>query len=265
VWQPTQVPGLGITVDYYDIQVDNAISIRPNYDIVDACYSVARNPTMTATDPDCLLIARNTLVGNIEGDLIYGIQQVTQNIGEVHVEGIDYSVRYNFDLDQWGGIELALDGTHVMDASYIPAPGGATVDCVGHYGKQCGLPSTVSGSTGGPTPENRFNQRTTWTFGDFDVSYIWRYLSGSDVDPTQAASTDPVSASIPAYNYLDLAGSWQVTDWAKVKFSVTNVTDEEAPFVVTETGSTTFNSGNTYPSTYDVLGRVFTVGVTAKF
>ena len=85
------------------------------------------------------------------------------------------------------------------------------------------------------------------------------------MDATQAADTAPESASIPDYNYIDLAGSWQITDWAKLRLSVTNVTDEEAPFVATETGSTTFNSGNTYPSTYDVLGRVFTVGITTKF
>lgn len=265
VWQPDYIPGLAVTLDYYDIQVDNAISIRPNYDIVDGCYNVSRNPTMTTSDADCLLIARNTTNGTIEGDLIYGIQQVTQNIGEVHAEGIDYSVRYGWDLGQWGGLEFALDGTHVLDSSYIPAPGGASVDCVAHYGKQCGLPSTVSGSTGGPTPEDHFVQRTTWSFGDFDASLIWRYLSGSEVDPTQAADTDPVSASIPDYNYLDIAGSWQITDWAKLRLSITNITDEDAPFVVTETGSTPYNSGNTYPSTYDVLGRVFTVGVTTKF
>jgi outer membrane receptor protein involved in Fe transport len=220
---------------------------------------------MSATDADCQLIARNPASGKIQGDLIYGVQQVTQNIGEVHAEGIDYSVRYGFDLGQWGGLELALDGTHVLDSTYVPAPGGATVDCVAHYGKQCGLPSTVSGSTGGPTPEDHFVQRTTWTFGDFDASLMWRYLSGSTVDPTQAADTDPRSASIGDYNYLDIAGSWQITDWAKLRLSITNITDEDAPFVVTETGSTPFNSGNTYPSTYDVLGRVFTVGVTTKF
>lgn len=265
VWQPDYVPGLAVTLDYYDISVDNAISIRPNYDIMDGCYSIARNPTMSATDADCQLIARNPASGKIQGDLIYGVQQVTQNIGEVHAEGIDYSVRYGFDLGQWGGLELALDGTHVLDSSYVPAPGGATVDCVAHYGKQCGLPSTVSGSTGGPTPEDHFVQRTTWTFGDFDASLMWRYLSGSTVDPTQAADTDPRSASIGDYNYLDIAGSWQITDWAKLRLSITNITDEDAPFVVTETGSTPFNSGNTYPSTYDVLGRVFTVGVTTKF
>ena len=273
VWQPSFVPGLAVTLDYYDITVDNAISIRPNYDIVDACYSVARNPTMSATDADCSIIRRNPASGKIQGDLAYGIEQITQNIGEVHAEGIDYSVRYSWDLGQWGGVEAALDGTYVMEASYLPSSDALRVDCVGHYGKQCGLPSTVSQSTGGPTPEYHFVQRTTWTFGDFDVSYLWRYISGSDVDPTQGPnSTIPAafrttgeSATIPDYNYIDLAASWQVTDWAKLKFAVTNVTDEEAPFVETETGSTPFNSGNTYPSTYDVLGRVFTFGVSTKF
>ena len=50
VWQPDFVPGLAVTVDYYDIQIANAISIRPNYDIVDGCYNITRNPTLTATD-----------------------------------------------------------------------------------------------------------------------------------------------------------------------------------------------------------------------
>jgi len=265
VWQPDFVPGLSLTVDYYDIEVNNAISIRPNYDILDGCYNSARNTTMSATNADCALIVRNTTVGNLEGDEVFGTVQVTRNIGAVHAEGIDYSVRYQWDLGAWGGIDAALDGTHVLDASYVPSPGGANVDCVGSYGKQCGLPSTVSQSTGGPTPEDRFVQRTTWSFGDFDVSYLWRYLSGADVDATQAATTPAASSKIDAVSYIDLAASWQVTDWAKLKFSVTNVFDEEAPFVETATGSTSFNSGNTYPSTYDVLGRVFTVGVTTKF
>ncbi len=265
VWQPDFVDGLAVTVDYYDIRVNNAIAIRPNYDIVDGCYNIARNPTLTASNSDCGLILRNPGPGNIEGPLVYGTQQITRNIGEVHAEGIDYSIRYNWDLGTWGGIDAALDGTYVLDSSYVPSPGGATVDCVGHYGKQCGLPSTVSGSTGGPTSENRFVQRTTWNFGDFDMSYLWRYLSSTSVDPSQAASTASPSDKIPAYNYIDLAGSWQVTEWAKLKFGVTNIFNKEAPFVVTETGSTPYNSGNTYPSTYDVLGRVFTVGVTTKF
>ena len=265
VWQPDFAPDLSLTVDYYDIQVNNAISIRPNFDIVDGCYNPARNTTMSSSAADCGLIFRNPLAGNLEGNEAYGTVQVVRNIGSVHSEGIDYGIRYNWDLGAWGNIDASLDGTHVLDASYVPAPGGASVDCVGRYGKQCGLPSTVSGSTGGPTPEDHFVQRTTWTYGDFDVSYLWRYLSSAEVDASQLADTDSVSASISAFNYIDLAASWQVVDWAKLKFAVTNVFNEEAPFVATSTGSTTFNSGNTYPSTYDVLGRVFTVGVTTEF
>ncbi|MEQ1780140.1 MAG: TonB-dependent receptor [Hyphomonadaceae bacterium] len=265
VWQPDFVPGLSLTMDYYDITVNNAIALRPAFDIMAGCYSAARNPTLTAANPDCAFIVREPLSGGLTGDAPIGVQQLNLNIGEVHAEGVDYSVRYGWDLGTLGSLDAALDGTFVMDSSYVPAPGAARVDCVGHYGKQCGLPSTVTATTGGPTSENHFVQRTTWNYGDFSFSYLWRYLSSVSVDPTQAADTDAVSASIPAYNYIDLGATWQVNDWARLKFSVTNVFDKEAPFVVTETGSTPFNSGNTYPSTYDVLGRVFTVGVTTKF
>jgi len=265
VWEPDFAPGLALTVDYYDITVNNAIALRPAFDVMDGCYNPVRNPTMSATDPDCAFIVRESLAGGLTGDAPVGVQQLNLNIGEVHAEGVDYSVRYRWDLDTWGSLEAALDGTYVMDSSYVPAAGAARVDCVGHYGKQCGLPSTATATTGGPTPEHHFVQRTTWSFGDWDVSYLWRYIGDVSVDPAQAADTDPASASIDAFNYIDLAAAWQVTDWARLKFSVTNVFGEEAPFVQTETGSTPFNSGNTYPSTYDVLGRVFTVGVTTKF
>src|SRR5262249_8258688 len=146
VWTPDWIPHLGVTVDYYDIKVNNAISIRPIFDITDACYNSARNTTMSATNASCLLIHRNPLNGTMEGDLIYGVNQVTQNIGNVHAEGIDYGVHYSWDLGSMGNLDIALDGTHVIDSSYVPAPGGAKVDCVAHYGKQCGLPNTVTGT-----------------------------------------------------------------------------------------------------------------------
>lgn len=265
VWQPDFVQGLGLTVDYYDITVANAIALRPAFDIAAGCYTTARNPTLSATNSDCALIVRDSLSGGLTGDAPVGIRQTNLNIGEVHAEGIDYSINYNWDIGQWGGIEASFNGTYTMDSSYVPAPGAERVECVARYGKQCGLPSTVTATTGGPTPEHHWIQRTTWSYGNFDFSYLWRHLSGADVDAAQLADTDGDSANIGAFDYFDLAASWQVTDWAKLKFSVTNVLDKDAPFVVTETGSTPFNSGNTYPSTYDVLGRVFSVGVTAKF
>ncbi len=272
VWQPTFMSGLRATVDYYDIEVNNAISVRPAFDILDSCYSVARNPTQSATTPDCLLIIRDPTTGALDtgGDAV-GVVQRTQNIGSVHVEGIDFGIAYTWDLGTWGSLNAGFDWTHLISTEYTPSATSGTIDCVGFFGKVCGLPSTVSASVGGPVAEDRWTQRTTWTIGDWDLSYRWRHISGSELDSYTAqfganAETpiDP-NTSIDDYDYIDLAASWQFNDTIRLSGNVSNITDEDAPFIPTGIGSTTFNSGNTYPATYDVLGRVFTVGVQAKF
>jgi outer membrane receptor protein involved in Fe transport len=64
---------------------------------------------------------------------------------------------------------------------------------------------------------------------------------------------------IPAIGYLDLLASYDLTDNLTLRFNVNNVMDELPP---TYSPSV---QGNTDPSTYDVLGRRYTVGLTAKF
>jgi len=51
----------------------------------------------------------------------------------------------------------------------------------------------------------------------------------------------------------------------KFTFGVDNITEEEPPVVGGESGSTTFNSGNTFPSTYSAIGRVFKASVKFTF
>lgn len=272
VFHPDGLSGLRATVDYFDIEVNNAISVRPAFDITDGCYSAARNPTASATSPDCLLIIRDATTGALDvgGDAV-GIVQRTQNIGSVHVEGVDYGIAYEWDLGAWGALEAGLDGTHLLATEYTPSPGGRLVDCLGFFGKECGLPSTVSASVGGPVPQDRFVQRTTWTIGPWELSYRWRYLSAVELDPTTSrdgpAAETPIdpNLSIDAYHYFDLAASWRINDVLRVTANVSNITDEDAPFIPTGAGSTSFNSGNSYPSTYDVLGRVFTISAQARF
>ena len=47
--------------------------------------------------------------------------------------------------------------------------------------------------------------------------------------------------------------------------SVANVFDEDPPIIGNETGTTSYNSGNTFPSNYDTLGRVYALGINVKF
>jgi iron complex outermembrane receptor protein len=221
------------------------------------------------------LILRNALDGSMEGDPIYGVNQRTQNIGAVQVQGIDYAVSYEFDVGDMGTINAGIEGTHLTQTNYSPS-GAAEVDCLGFYGKTCGLPNVVNASVGGPVPQDHFVQRTTWTIGPVDLSYRWRYLSStsldartlvglplSDIAPSPAAFA--AAKHIPAYNYIDLSAGWQINDAFRVNANVTNVTNEDPPFIQTSIGATAPNSGNTYPSTYDTLGRVFTIGLQARF
>ena len=64
---------------------------------------------------------------------------------------------------------------------------------------------------------------------------------------------------LPSIDYFDLNGSWSVNDTVSLRAGVNNLTDEE-PNV--------FSPGvqaNTDPSTYDILGRRYYVGLTARF
>ena len=48
-------------------------------------------------------------------------------------------------------------------------------------------------------------------------------------------------------------------------FGVFNIFDKEPPSVSSYIGTSAQNSGNTYPSTYDVLGRRYSVTANISF
>jgi iron complex outermembrane receptor protein len=65
--------------------------------------------------------------------------------------------------------------------------------------------------------------------------------------------------TIPEIDYFDLIGSYQLTDNITLRGTVNNVTDEQPPFYTPSV------QANTDPSTYDVLGRRYTLGITMKY
>ena len=70
---------------------------------------------------------------------------------------------------------------------------------------------------------------------------------------------------IPAYDFFDLAFRFGLNKNVDLTLTVQNMFDRDPPLVGNTTGATAFNSGNTYPSTYDALGRRFAVGAKLKF
>jgi len=73
---------------------------------------------------------------------------------------------------------------------------------------------------------------------------------------------DSFNAEIPAYNYVDLVGTWGITDDIEVRLGVNNIADKNPPIVTSEISPG--GSANTY-TTYDQLGRQIFAAVSMKF
>ncbi len=259
VWTPAAVPGMTLSVARYDIDLTRAISSASTTDILDGCYSATRNPGLAFND-FCSLIFRSPLNGTFNGAESKGVFTASSNLGVVRTAGWDLAANYRLPLrslganPKWGNLDFALNYTRVDRYRSQPTPASLDRDCNGFYSVACGSPNL----------KRKFVQRTTWSVGDWNVGYVWRHL-GAAIEEPGGTNFLPAFAQIPAYNYLDLTAAWRVSKNVRLNASITNATNKQAPNVGNTISGTTVNSGNTFPQTYDVIGRYFSVGATVRF
>lgn len=257
VWEP--VAKLALTLDYYKIDIDKAVSRPTTTDILDGCYSTAYNPSL-AFNAMCGLVGRNTINGTFNGVESKGVQTALSNLGTQNTSGFDLNVAYRFGtamlgLDpKFGNVDLSLGFNQVQSYKFRPTPTSNERDCLGYYSVACGAPNY----------KRKFNQRTNWTIGSVSLGYNWRYVSSVAVEPSTTVYL-PAFAKIDAYNYIDLSAVWNVTKVVRLNVSVNNATNKKPPIVGGNIGGTASNSGNTFPQSYDAVGRYLTFGATMKF
>ena len=130
VWQPSFVEGLSLTVDWYKIEIDDAIDEAgggTNNQIA-LCYA-----GLNSASSECQAITRN-----VDGDII-NVLTLNDNIAEFTTEGIDFQINYGWEMDfglggSGSNFDLSFMGTHLTESSFIPAPGQPQRDCEGRFG-----------------------------------------------------------------------------------------------------------------------------------
>jgi outer membrane receptor protein involved in Fe transport len=262
VWNPSFVSDLVFTFDYYDIEINQAISSPTAPDVLTDCYNAGRNPGLTF-NAACQAVLRNPNTGTFNGNEAPGVVLPLSNVGYYQTSGYDLGVTwtYAFANERLGRLRVNLTGNYTDEWFFQATPNAVLRDCLGFYSVAC---DTATSLTSGPRPEFRWNQATTWFFGNFDVGYNWRHIDGLKEEPGGAAFL-PAFSTIPSYDYFDLSAGWNVTDKIRLSLTVLNVTDEEPPNVGQTIGGTGNNSGNTYPQSYDAIGRYFTLGASVRF
>ncbi|MGB3738149.1 MAG: TonB-dependent receptor [Pontixanthobacter sp.] len=265
IFQPDFIRGLSITVDYFNIDLSDAITTPTIDSVLANCFGDFREaPGGSATDPACTdFIRRNPATGNLFGSVATtpGIVTVFSNLGSIETDGIDLVFNYQRDLGL-ANLNFNFAGTWTNSNFFNPNqndPDGG-FECAGFFGTNCG--SII--------PEFSFNQRTTLGFDGVDLSLLWRYIDGVELEASNfnAAGSAPFLdefESISAEHYFDLSARFDVTPTFQLTATALNLFDNKPPIVGSNIGSTAFNSGNTFPSTYDPLGRRYSVTASLTF
>jgi outer membrane receptor protein involved in Fe transport len=243
----TPTPSFSATVDYYQIKVEDVISNAPPVTILTNCLA-------TGSPVFCNAIHRDPNLGTLW--LTGGfIESRNANLAKWETSGVDIALNYNHGLGQgYGSLGFNFIGTWLDKFEKTDLPGSASYQCQGLYGNTCLL----------PLPEWRHKFRVTWaTPWNVDVAGTWRYIGDVTLDELALNNNSiPTDNKLKAQNYFDLAASWAVNKQLTVRGGVTNLFDEDPP--ITASVGTTGN-GNTYPQTYDALGRRIFFSATYKF
>jgi iron complex outermembrane receptor protein len=250
VLQPAALPNFTAAIDYYQIKINDAITAISEQNIVDACYGTGASGVQDSSF--CSRIRRSALTGGLIGGLDAGVDVSLINSAFQKVRGLDIDLMYRLDTDGAGTFAFRLSATHVLKNQSQDAPLLDPYRCDGKAGPICDRPD----------PKTRFVQNTTWMYGPATVNLRWRYVGKITRDTIDPEIT---KNRIGAANYFDLTGSYEIGEKITLRAGVSNLFNKKPPVVGTDWGTTTENSANTYPATYDTLGRSYFLGVTAKF
>jgi outer membrane receptor protein involved in Fe transport len=249
VWTPDFTFGSSknwiMSVDYYDIEVTDVIGNFTAQEILDGCYTSA---DQSACDKIVRVGGTLTLPGS-------GIEEYTTNLDWLKTSGLEFAFSVGFGLGGYGDLTVSGTVNQYFENESRSSKTVPVIDCLGYYGNQCG----------NPLPETRWIQRTTWNYGIWEASYLWRYFGSTEIEPVQKDGTYEAFRGIDAYNYIDLYGGVTLWENTRLGLGIQNVFDESPPVVGNEAADTSSNGGNTFPQSYDVLGRVYSLSIDVKF
>ena len=248
VLSPAMLPGMTMSLDYYKIELKDAISQVDGQVLLNDCFA-----TLNFNSPSCQAIGRDPN-GNI-----LEVYAPLLNLADRNVDGLDLSVAYAFDrLPNWASLP---NNDATLDVQWFSSlqltnetqvlPSLPAIDCAGKYSGTC--------STGAarPTPGFRSLLRLGYTSGRLKLSPEMNYVGELKLSTDSRPNQRGTQKGLYFYN---LNGSWDFTDNVGMFFGINNVTDKQPPVW----GYLAAGDLNVNVSLYDPVGRSFFLGVKAS-
>ncbi|MDR2213081.1 MAG: TonB-dependent receptor [Pseudomonadales bacterium] len=272
VYQPTWLDGFQTSLDWYDIDISDAIGQLGTQVIVDSC----RNGDLSL----CQYVITPT--GPVTNPTTNDFRQIDRveslfiNLANQRINGVDWEMRYRTDVSWFGGEAETFSWR--MLYSYLGEnsrqnPGAVRDDSAGS----------------GQLSKNKVTTSINYSYGTFSAFLQARWMEGTLLDRTYMESDRAVAASerpansilslcrggsvvctidnnqIPAITYWDarFGKTFGDAENLEVFFNINNLTDKKPPLSPGGIGRTGVGTG--IGSQFDVLGRRYTLGVNYEF
>lgn len=259
VFRPDFVPGLSLSVDYFDIEIDDVITAPSAQQILDACYDSA-----DLNNQFCALFQRAGAGGGPQGEeqfriLEGSLQQVAVNYASSTARGIDVEAGYALPLGGLGDLSTRLVYTHMLQRDDFLNPSDPD------YADQVLL------ELGDPEDAFNFNadlKRGPLTLG-YELRYIGKMVLNQYEDIFSLQGRPPQNPDYadrryyPSVVYHDVRVAYDITDALNAYVGVDNVGDKVPPLGLTGQGSGSGGIGNS--GIYEARGRFFFVGAKYVF
>lgn len=238
VYSPSWLPQFSVSVDYYSIDIADAIATLGNQEIVDRC---AAGETQA-----CSLIVRDG-AGNITQLLAIPI-----NVAEQETDGFDVQASWRQDVGRFGTLTLRALVSHIESLTLINGPVKteyAGLNSAGVYN----------------TPDWRWFGSIDYTLNELSLTAVARGFGSGVYDNAWVSGVNIDDNSIPGATYFDLAGAYgfELTGDSKLEayFKIENLLDKDPEVVA----GASISALQTNPALYDVVGRFYRIGLRMQF
>lgn len=260
VYQPSFLPGLGLSVDYWSIDIKDAINTYSAQRIVNLCYEGATSFCSAINDGQPLHPTSETDPNTI----------IVQpfNLASETARGVDAEMSYATPMalfnDSWkGDLTLRVLGTLYLENERDD--GGDITDTVGE-------------NVGDGPPDLSWNASLTYDLDVFSAMLGARGVSSGVIDNSyiQCSSNCPVSTvarqtidnnQVKGATYLDMSLTYRMIAFKEndgeieVFLNIKNFTNKDPAIAVGGPGGYVMNLAPTNISVYDTMGRTYMVGL----
>lgn len=266
VFTPTFLPGLSMSADWYDIDIEGAISSYPGQTVLTNCFA-----EVTAGSPGffCGFVNRT---GAGTTATLNSVTVALLNIASLRTRGLDLSASYRTRIGE-GALTLRGMASYVKDLVYDDGLGVAprfTNGVIQTLGSRINRAGAVGGFTNGQqtnatsTPNWTATGSVTWAQDPVTLNLQGRYIGGGRFDAALVGPGDqyydaasPISIAsnrVDGRFYLDASMQFDVIKDGNRKFQfylgVNNLTNKDAPFPVVAIAGM-----------YDRIGRYYRAGI----